>query len=404
VTFEGLISDTPFVKRMAEMVTLLRDKLGGPVDVEFACDGTDLYLLQCRAQSHTEEFAPSPIPRNLPREVVLFSAHRNISNGRVPDITHIVYIDPDRYAELEELRSLQNVGRAVGRLNKLLPKRQFVLMGPGRWGSRGDIKLGVHVTYADISNTAVLMEIARKKGQYVPELSFGTHFFQDLVESDIRYIPLYPDEPEGFLDETFMRRAKNLLAHMTPEFAELADVVHVIEVAGQDEARVLRVLMNADLDEAVGIFDVPRASSVEPSVSGDLLVEAPVEAHWRWRLRMVERIAEDLEPDRFGVRAMYVFGSVKNATAGPSSDIDLLIHDAGAGRRREELSLWLDGWSRSLAEMNYLRTGYTSDGLLDVHYVTDEDIDKHTSFAAKIDAVTDAARPLRLHGRGADSS
>ena len=91
-------------------------------------------------------------------------------------------------------------------------------------------------------------------------------------------------------------------------------------------------------------------------------------------------------------------------TAGPNSDIDLLIHDDGAGRKREELGLWLDGWSRSLAEVNYLRTGYKSEGLLDLHYVTDDDIAKQTSYAAKIDAVTDAARPLRLRERTGDSS
>ena len=243
------------------------------------------------------------------------------------------------------------------------------------------------------------MEIARKKGNYVPELSFGTHFFQDLVESDIRYIPLYPDEPEGFLDETFLRRAPNLLPEMIPDFSALADVIHVIEVAREGEERVLRILMNADLDEAVGIFDAPRTAPVEAPVSGDMIVAAPVEAHWRWRLRMVERIADDLDPDRFGVKSLYVFGSAKNATAGPSSDIDILIHDNGTGRKREDLGLWLDGWSRSLAETNYLRTGYKSEGLLDVHYVTDDDIEKQTSYAAKIDAVTDAARPLRLSKR-----
>ena len=400
VTFEGLFTDTSFVKRMGAIVQLLREKLDGPVDVEFASDGTDLYILQCRAQSHTEEFAPAPIPRNLPRDVLLFSAHRSISNGRVPDISHIVYVDPDRYAELEDLQDLRNVGKVVGRLNKLLPKRQFVLIGPGRWGSRGDIKLGVHVTYADISNTAVLMEVARKKGNYVPELSFGTHFFQDLVESDIRYIPLYPDEPEGYLDETFLRRARNLLPDLIPELESLADVVHVIEVAQEGESRVLRVLMNADLDEAVGIFDVPRTAPAEAPVPGDTIVATPVEAHWRWRFRMVERIAIDLDADRFGVKSLFIFGSVKNATAGPSSDIDLLIHDEGAGPKRGELDLWLDGWSRSLAETNYLRTGYQSEGLLDVHYVTDEDIERQTSYAAKIDAVTDAARRLRLPRRG----
>ena len=87
---------------------------------------------------------------------------------------------------------MRDVGRAVGRLNKLLPKRQFILIGPGRWGSRGDIRLGVPVTYSEINNTAMLIEVARQKGNYLPELSFGTHFFQDLVEASIRYLPLYP--------------------------------------------------------------------------------------------------------------------------------------------------------------------------------------------------------------------
>jgi hypothetical protein len=396
VTFDGMINDTSFVQQMESTLGRLREALDGPVDIEFAHDGTDLYLLQCRAQSHAEEFAPASIPRNLPRDVVLFTAHRSISNGRVPDVSHVVYIDPDAYAELEELRDLKDVGRAVGRLNKLLPKRRFVLMGPGRWGSRGDIKLGVGVTYADITNTTVLMEIARKKGKYVPELSFGTHFFQDLVEADIRYIPLYPDEENGFLDETFLRRAENVLSDMLPEFAHLEGVLRVIDVAREREGRVLRILMNADIDEAVGIFDLPRTPRVETPVEADAMVETLPEEHWRWRMRMAKRVASDVDQDRFGVKALYIFGSVKNASAGPNSDIDLLVHDHGDGPRRDELALWLDGWSRSLAEVNYLRTGYKSAGLLDIHYVTDEDIEKQTSFAAKIGAVTDAARRLRF--------
>ena len=90
-------------------------------------------------------------------------------------------------------------------------------MGPGRWGSRGDIRLGVPVTYADINNAAVLIEIARQKGDYVPDLSFGTHFFQDLVESHIRYLPLYPDDPEVVFNEAFFRNAPNVLASLAPE-------------------------------------------------------------------------------------------------------------------------------------------------------------------------------------------
>jgi hypothetical protein len=397
VTFQGLMgTSSSFLEQMSAALQCLSEKLGKPVDLEFASDGESQYLLQCRAQSRSEDYAPAPIPRNLPREMVLFSAHRNISNGRVPDITHVVYIDPDRYAELEDARSLREVGKVVGRLNGLLPKRQFVLMGPGRWGSRGDIRLGVPVTYADVSNAAVLMEIARQKGNYVPELSFGTHFFQDMVESEIRYIPIYPDREPNVLDEAFLRRARNMLPEVLPEASGLDGVVRVIDVASEKQGNVLRVLMNADLDEAAGIFDAPRKAGSEVSAGADAMVEPPAEAHWRWRLRMVERIGAELEAERFGVESLYVIGSVKNATAGPGSDIDLLIHDAGDERARRELSLWLEGWSKALAEVNFLRTGYKSEGLLDVHWVTDEDIRNRTSFASKIGAVTDPAREVPL--------
>jgi hypothetical protein len=112
---------------------------------------------------------------------------------------------------LGDVEALRDGGRAVGRLNKILPKRQFALMGPGRWGSRGDIKLGVPVTYSDISNTSLLIEIASRREGSVPELSFGTHFFQDLVEASIRYLPLYPGEDGGMLNAAFLAAAANQL-------------------------------------------------------------------------------------------------------------------------------------------------------------------------------------------------
>ena len=106
----------------------------------------------------------------------------------------------------------------------------------------------------------------------------------------------------------------------------------------------------------------------------------------------------ELDAEALGVVAVYVVGSTKNATAGPGSDIDLLVHFRGNAHQRAELLAWLDGWSRCLAEMNYLETGVRSSGLLDVHLVTDEDIANRTSYAVKIGAVTDAARPLPIGG------
>jgi pyruvate,water dikinase len=169
----------------------------------------------------------------------------------------VVFVDPDGYAGIEDRARLWEVGRAVGSLNKLLPRRQFVLMGPGRWGSRGDVRLGVSVTYADVSNTAMLIEIARKQGNYVPDLSFGTHFFQDLVESSIRYLPLYPDDPGVAFNLEFLRGAPSVLGELAPQFADLAETVRVIDVLRVTGGQVLRVSMNADLDEAVGFLATP---------------------------------------------------------------------------------------------------------------------------------------------------
>lgn len=396
VTFEGLFSKTPFLKQIETILKTLTEKMNTPVDLEFAFDGEYFYLLQCRSQSSAEDTQPCPIPKDIPAGEIIFSANRYISNGKVPSVSYIVYVDPEEYANLSKLEDLVRIGRAVGLLNSLLPKRQFILMGPGRWGSRGDIKLGVQVSYADLNNTSLLIEIARKKGNYLPELSFGTHFFQDLVESNIRYLPLYPDDNSTIFNETFLMKNQNILEKLLPEFSDLADVIRVIDVPNATYGKVLRVLMNADLEEAVGYLTEPNMMAPEPKQELEAPLPQPGNDFWQWRYHMAERIAAELDPGRFGVKGMYLFGSTCNATAGPGSDIDLLIHFQGSWNQREELSKWLDGWSLCLAEINYLKTGYNSPGLLDVHFVTDEDIANQTSFAVKIGAVNDPAHPLKL--------
>jgi len=111
---------------------------------------------------------------------------------------------------------------------------------------------------------------------------------------------------------------------------------------------------------------------------------------------MCERIASFIDPDRFGVVGMWVFGSTKNATAGSGSDIDLLVHFRGGNEVRARLLLWLERWSLYLAHKNYLRTGCRTDGLLDVHIITDKDIEGRTSFAVKAEARMGGGKPLRI--------
>jgi len=118
--------------------------------------------------------------------------------------------------------------------------------------------------------------------------------------------------------------------------------------------------------------------------------------HSDWRVRMAELIAIHLDAEQFGVKAMYLLGSAKNAAAGPESDIDLLIHFQGTERQREALLCWLGGWSLCLDEWNRVRTGCHTGDMLDVHIITDVDIAAKSSYAIRIDAITDPARPLPL--------
>jgi pyruvate,water dikinase len=254
VTFNGLVEGTGFVKQMRELIRTLRETFGMPMDAEFAHDGTDLYLLQCRPQSRLDDERRVEIPTWVPERRKLFSANRYVTNALIPGIKTVVYVDPDRYGEMPALADMIAVGEAVSRLNALLPPKSFILMGPGRWGSRGDIRLGVRVTYSDISNTAMLIEIARRVGNYVPDLSFGTHFFQDLVEARIRYLALYPDEEGTIFARDFFVQSPNALARLLPEYEYLSEVVRVIDVAEVAGGCEVQIVMDAESERALGFL------------------------------------------------------------------------------------------------------------------------------------------------------
>jgi len=400
VTFDGLINKTPVISQLKVIMSLLSEKLGYPVDIEFASDGQYLYILQCRPQSRSKDSLPAAIPAEIPSKNIVFTANKHISNGKVTGIKTVVYVDPDEYGRLEDHQDLLRVGKAIGELNRILYRKSFILMGPGRWGSRGDIKLGVRVTYSDISNTAMLIEIAKKKSKHQPELSFGTHFFQDLVEANIKYLPLYPEDNGVVFQSSFFHGNTNALAATLPEYADLSNVIKVINISENYFKKELVVLMNADLGKAVAYLDQPHKIDRNQQIKFSEEHESGRADGdgWKWRHYMAEKIAAMIDMEAYSVKGIYLFGSTSSGTARLNSDIDLLIHFDGTEEQKQKLSTWLEGWSLALSEMNYLKTGYSSDGLLDVHFVTDRDIENKTSYAMKINSPYDPATVLRLRG------
>ena len=254
ITFDGLLR-SGFPHELKAMLDVLEAGLGEPVDVEFAHDGDKLHLLQCRALSQSSGATRVPVPVNITPADMVFSANRFVQTGQVTGQEWVVLIDPRDYERLPSEEAMRRVARAVGAVNEILPARRFILMGPGRWGSRGDIRLGVPATYADICHTSLLIEIARKKGAYLPDVSFGTHFFQDLVESGIAYLPLYPDDPGVVWNETFLHESPSALGRLAPELADMESMVRVIHVPEIAGGRLLHVVMDGEEDRALAYLE-----------------------------------------------------------------------------------------------------------------------------------------------------
>jgi len=255
VTFQNLMDKSDFLKKMDIILKILKKAFNAPVDVEFASDGRNIYILQCRPQSQSKNGEIKQLPVNVDKKNILFIASKYVTSGFIKNIKYIVYVDGDKYNSLPELDDMKDVAKAVSLLNKKLPKKEFILIGPGRWGSRGDIKLGVPVTYSGINNTAMLIELAYSKDGYVPELSFGTHFFQDLVEADIRYLPIYPDMDESYFNIDLMLNAKNSVDDYIEIDSRISDVVRVISIREIFDNKKMSVVMNGDENKAMGFVD-----------------------------------------------------------------------------------------------------------------------------------------------------
>ncbi len=253
ITFHNLLEKSPVPLFFKTALTILEEEIGMPVDIEFAY-GPDIhtpYLLQCRPQSIGRGSVDTTIPKGIDEDRILFTAGRYIMSGASHGIKYIVYVVGSEYDAVQSREELLEIGQIIGRLNQALPHKKFVLIGPGRWGSKGDIKLGVHVGYSDINNTAMLIEVAKEKQGHVPDLSFGTHFFQDLVEADIKYMPLYPDD-EGiiFREEAFLE-AENHLTDLVKNAGKYTGVIRVVKVSDLLEGATLSVILDSESEKGI---------------------------------------------------------------------------------------------------------------------------------------------------------
>jgi len=377
VTFDGLIANTPLVGQIDAIRQLLTERWGMPVEFEFASDGEKLYLLQCRAQDTLDAMCAPVIPDDVPKDRIVFTTQRHVPNGRITDITHIVYIDAVGHDLTIRRDNRDHLCRAIGMLNRVLPKRQFILVGPARWGCREGNCRGLPVSYAEISNTAALLEIAQRHGNQSPEVSFGAHFFQDLLQAQIPFLSLYPGDSETIINRQFLAGSQNILCDVLQEFDHLANAVRLIDVPRSTGGLVLELLMNAQLNRAICFLAKPRMAT-EPLAAPCRDGEQRPDTNWCWRLPIIQQLAAKLDPHRFGVAGFYVVGGDQLGKQAETGKIEVLIHFRGTDEQRELLQLWLEGWSRCLDEMNYQCGGRRCGGMLNVGYISDSNIMNRT--------------------------
>ena len=236
LTFKKLFSETPFVSNIQKILKALENAYSYPVDIEFTANFTEagstmINLLQCRPLQTKGSQPHVKLPATVKPEKILFKTEGCFMGGSISQkISRLVHIDPEGYSTLP-LSQKYDIARLVGKLNRLIGDKHTdatMLLGPGRWGTSTP-SLGVPVGFHEISNAAVLVEMAYESAGLMPELSFGTHFFQDLVETDIFYVALFPSRDNVVLNRDRLFQMPNLLAKLVPEASKYDSVVRVCE-------------------------------------------------------------------------------------------------------------------------------------------------------------------------------
>ncbi|MFZ5917949.1 MAG: PEP/pyruvate-binding domain-containing protein [Chloroflexota bacterium] len=269
LTFDNLLAHTSFVPMIKSLLQTIEQHYGRPIDTEFAIEivrglphpELKLSLLQCRPLSFREWGQPVQIPEDVPLADTLFTANRLVPHGQLSGVRYVIWIDPRAYDRIPDTTTKLQLARVVGHLNKHLEGQRFILMGPGRWGS-ANADLGVRVTYADIHNASALIEVALARGEHAPEASYGTHFFQDLVEAQIYPMPLYPDDPNTVFNWPFFDNSPNTLPDLLPQDAIFADYVKLIDVPAASGGRYLEILMDGETDHALGYLSRVASGSI----------------------------------------------------------------------------------------------------------------------------------------------
>jgi pyruvate, water dikinase len=260
LTFGKLLAETAFVDDMRGMLKTLEAAYDYPVDTEFTAnflpDGSyRINLVQCRPfQAKGGGHVVPALPDVPESSVLLRSQGAVIGSSQVTNIGRLIYVVPSVYGGLP-LNDRYTVARLIGRLTRSSRPGHggTLLVGPGRWGTT-EPSLGVPVSFSEINRVAALCEVMEMREGLVPDVSLGTHFFNDLVEMQILYLALVPGKPGNQMGKDLIESVPNRLAAVLPGESRWSDVIRVIEPESMSAGNAIELRADALRQTAICYF------------------------------------------------------------------------------------------------------------------------------------------------------
>lgn len=232
VTFRNLLSHPAVLEDLRTILSVLARIYQHPVDIEFTLnflpDGTyRIHLLQCRTFQIQKNSAAGVDPCLVPGRRILEARSAIIGLGRECPIHDLLYVPTAAYAALPEREKLLVAKLIENLVQRHDPARHLLLIGPGRWGTSSP-SLGIPVRAGRIALATAVCEIVAMHAGLIPDVSLGTHFFNDLVEHDLLYMACFPGKAGNVIDEEWLLAQPNQTERHLVKTSHLTEVVRWI--------------------------------------------------------------------------------------------------------------------------------------------------------------------------------
>ncbi len=235
ISCKGLASNKILMEQLKRLLHSIQEEYEYPVDTEFTINLSEngeysIDLLQCRPLQILKPGSRTIVPDNVPEDKILLESEgSSMGMSKTTGLDVIVYVDPVKYYNMP-YKEKSLVSNLISRINWHFRDKgsHMMLIVPGRIGTSSP-ELGVPTAFSDISTFEIICETEETKAGYNPELSYGSHIFQDLVEAEILYTAVFQNNKTIHYYPEKLKTCRDLVGEFYQD-ETLADIVHVYDV------------------------------------------------------------------------------------------------------------------------------------------------------------------------------